>query len=183
MSPLIHAGLAGTAICTVIAVILLYKKNPLWKNVFIGALVCFIVFLTGIVLNPVVEKEKNSVLSKETVPLLEYQLLLVDIPTDKEVEMWSKGELKALTYTIFVEKSDPSPFEFETIISELLDKSAKTSRNWNIAYFYLRTPESSEKSSAYMTAIYALNGKPNQSSQIKPGQYSNRYATVIKRVF
>ena len=183
MSPLIHAGLAGTAICTVIAGILLYKKNPLWKNAFIGVLVCLILFLTGNVVNPIEERQKIAATSKKTAPLLEYQLLLVDIPTDKEVEIWSKGELKALAYTIFVEKSDPSPSEFETIISELLDKNAKTSRNWNIVYFYLRTPESAEKSSAYMTAIYALNGKSDQSSQIKPGQYSNRYDTVIKRVF
>lgn len=183
MSPLIHAGLAGAVICIVTAAIMFYKKIPLWKNAFIGSLVCLIIFLTGMVFDPAVEQQKNIASPKETAPLVKYELLLVNAPTQREVEIWSRGEEKALTYTLLVEKNNPSPAEFETIIDELLEKDAKIRTTWNIAYFYLRTPESAEKSAAFMVATYALNGKPDQSSRIKPGQFSNKYATVIKRVW
>lgn len=182
MNALIHASMAGAAICLVVSAALIYKKNKLWKQFAIGAATCLLLFFASSSLEQTVDKAKKLDEIKPTAPLIKYEIQSIDAPSPREVAEWRKGLLCELTYNVKVEKNDISEAEFETIALDIIEKDAKARKNWNAINFYLRTPESIKTAVAYMSGYYALNGKLEQSNKLKPGTYNNNYKLITKIV-
>ncbi len=181
METLAHTSMVGGLLFVLVSAILFFKKNLMWKNFAIGALLCFILFLSSLVLGPKIDDiSKKQEMQKPVAQLIQYNIQSVNASSDRQLKSWRKGELAPLTYNIFVEKSNPTEAEFERIAQDIVEKDAKNRQNWNIIYFYLKTPEGLKTGVAYMFGMYAVNGHPEQSNKLKPGDSSNRFKFVIK---